>query len=190
MKISYDRKTVTFKTIQDNLFEAEKSGTKANTVRIIDADELKQLKKQEPEKIIIQHNQEIISRILTHVFVSEEILGKYLAVFSWNQIDMSQSAILLPRTLIHRLIGLAGNRPLPEFIASMVNLYSAPLHQQSPDRTFEDEEVKLDKMFTTVSISKLLLYDLERISHGRTVNMTIGQLYKEHVLAESEPTHD
>ncbi|MEA1957589.1 MAG: hypothetical protein U9N01_04460 [Euryarchaeota archaeon] len=86
MNISPDGVTVRFKTVPEELFLAEKSGAKSNIVCILDADEYKQLRQREPQKIIIQHEQEIFLRTLTHVYVSDMILGKYLAVFSWQHI--------------------------------------------------------------------------------------------------------
>jgi len=84
MNISPDGKTVRFKTEPEALFLAEKSGAKQNTVCIIDAYEVEQLRKHEPEKIIVQYQQEILLRTITHVYVSNGILGRYLAIFSWH----------------------------------------------------------------------------------------------------------
>jgi hypothetical protein len=83
MNISPDGVTVRFKTEPEDLFLSEKSGAKPNTVRIIDHYERQQLEKKLPQKIIIQYRQEIILRTITNVYVSEKILGKYLAIFSW-----------------------------------------------------------------------------------------------------------
>ena len=84
MNISPDGVTVRFKTEPEDLFMAEKSGVKPNTVRIIDYYERQQLKMKLPQKIMIQHGQEIFLRTVTHVYVSEMILGKYIAIFSWT----------------------------------------------------------------------------------------------------------
>ena len=85
MKISHDGTTVTFKTGPKVLFEAEKSGAKPNTVRILDYDEYLQLVKANPKKILIQHQQEIFLRTITHVYVTEDVLGKVIVVISWNE---------------------------------------------------------------------------------------------------------
>jgi len=84
MNISPDGVTVRFTIINDDaLFNAEKSGAKSNTVRIIDQYDRERLRKQLPQKIIIQNRDEIFLRTLTNVYVSDRVLGKYLAVFSW-----------------------------------------------------------------------------------------------------------
>ena len=242
MSVSFDGKTVRFKTEPDALFNSEKSGAKPNTVRIIDAYERDLIQEKLPEKIIIQHQQEIFMRTITHVYVSEQILGKYLAVFSWTNeshhhpvqkptdhdpgahtmsldqeppIDMSQSTILLPRTQIHELIHLAGDRPLPELIASMLTAYTVPPHCHPPAWTLGDGYNKpeqepidpnahnvntklaaqlstadeIDKKFPTIRISKQLFHLIEAIRHGRTINETIQELYEEHSFRKG-PLHD
>jgi hypothetical protein len=84
MNISADRSTVRFKTEPEELFLAEKSGTKSNTVRILDIDEWRQLKEQDPKKIIIQYQQEIFLRTLSNIHFGGVILGKVIAIFSWT----------------------------------------------------------------------------------------------------------
>ena len=83
MNISYDRTTVSFKTEPEELFEAEKSGAKSNTVRILDLDEWRSLKNR-PQKIIIQHQQEVFLRDITNIHFGGVILGKVIAIFSWQ----------------------------------------------------------------------------------------------------------
>ena len=151
MNISYDGVTVSFETESEELFLAEKSGTKSNTVRIIDQDERQQLKKELPEKIIIQHEQEIILRTLTHVYVSEMVLEKNIAIFSWTNekhhhqtldendynpyahnlcldkqelpIDLTHTTILIPRTLVADLNLQRRMTPIPEFISNLLEEY-------------------------------------------------------------------
>jgi hypothetical protein len=84
MKISPDGKTVSFKTEPKELFLAEKSGIKSNTVRILDIDEWLQLKEKDPKKIIIQCQQEIFLRTLSNIHFGGVILGKVIAIFSWR----------------------------------------------------------------------------------------------------------
>lgn len=84
MKISHDGTTVSFKTKPEELFQLEKSGAKSNTVRILDYDEYQQLKKSNPKKIIIQYQQEIFLRTITNIYVTEDVLGKVIVVFSWT----------------------------------------------------------------------------------------------------------
>lgn len=149
MNISPDGVTVRFKTETEDLFYSEKSGAKPNTVRIIDSYERQQLKKELPHKIIIQHGEEIFLRTVTHVYVSEMVLGKYIAIFSWTNekhhhpipnedpdpkahtmsldearepsIDTSQTAILIPRTLLADLNWHRDKDTLPEFISKLLN---------------------------------------------------------------------
>ena len=83
MKISHDGTTVSFKTESEELFFAEKSGSKSNTVRILDASEADQIKRAPPKKIIIQHQQEVFLCTLTHICIAGELLGKAIVIFSW-----------------------------------------------------------------------------------------------------------
>jgi len=220
MNVSVDGKTIRFKTESDALFNSEKSGAKPNTVRIIDAYDRDRIQEKLPEKIIVQHQQEIFMRTITHVYVSEQILGKYLAVFSWTnekhhhpleadltdndpeahimcpdqepQIDTTQSTILLPRTQIHELIHLAGDRPLPELIASMLKAYTVPPHCHPPAWTLGDEYNKPEQETTdhdahnidTELIKQTFLLTkeqsvqvLEMLSPGSPLNRIIQQMH-------------
>jgi len=158
MKISYDGKRVTLKTEHDDLFEAEKSGAKPNTVRIINSSDREELRKHLPQKILIQSQEEIFLRTLTNVYVSDKVLGKYLAVFSWTnekhplytarendsdpgahiictdeepQIDMSQTAILIPRSLLIDLNRSRGDETLPAFISKLLESHTQLPHSHS-----------------------------------------------------------
>jgi hypothetical protein len=84
MNISHDGVTVRFKTEPEELFEAEKSGAKPNTVRILDAYEADQIKHKPPTEIIIQHQQEIFLRTITHIHFNYNVLGKVIVVISWT----------------------------------------------------------------------------------------------------------
>jgi hypothetical protein len=84
MKISHDGTTVGFKTEPKELFEAEKSGAKPNTVRILDIDEYHQLRKANPKKIIVQYQQEIFLRTIINLHVTEGVFGKVIVVISWT----------------------------------------------------------------------------------------------------------
>lgn len=84
MKIDHDGTTVTFKTEPEELFLAEKSGAKSNTVRFLDLDEWRLSKKSNPKKIIVQYKQEIFLRTLTSIYFGGVVLGKVLAIFSWQ----------------------------------------------------------------------------------------------------------
>jgi len=169
MNISPDGKTVSFKTINDDaLFNVEKSGAKPNTVRIIDQSDREKLRKQLPEKILIQGHDEIFLRTLTNIHVSEIILGKYLAVFSWTntghqhvisvpcnddplahsmhidlvepEIKTLESGITLPRTLIADLDWYRGKDTYSAFISKMLIAYTTPPHCHPPAWTFRDED--------------------------------------------------
>lgn len=83
MNISPDWLTVRFHTEPNELFEAEKSGAKPNTVRILDANEYRQLRQANPQKIIIQHEQEFFVRTITHIYVTDIIFEKVAVVISW-----------------------------------------------------------------------------------------------------------
>ena len=83
MNISYDGSTVSFKTEPEELFLAEKSGAKSNTVRILDVSEANQIKCP-PKKIVIQHGHELFLRQLTHICIAGEALGKAIVIFSWT----------------------------------------------------------------------------------------------------------
>jgi len=151
MNISPDGKTVRFKTEPAALFLAEKSGAKPNTVRIIDAHEYEQLQIHEPEKIIAQHQQEIILRTITHVYVSDMVLGKYIAIFSWNP-----------------------NEKHPH--SSPDEQVSDPeAHIILPDLPTEPSS---DDAFVAVTISRNLFHSLQLIAHGRSMNMVIRELYE------------
>jgi hypothetical protein len=190
MNISHDGMTVSFKTVSEELFLAEKSGAKPNTVRIIDHYEYKQLKKKQPEKIMIRHGQALFLRTVTHIYVSEMILGKYLAIFSWTNVKhhhtmscnrgsgdhtmslgpteeppIDMSTIDLPKSLINRMGRYIGNDTFPEFILKLLN--DVPLVQPQPQS---------DKRFVCVTISKKLHPSLEAIGHGRSMNMVIQEL--------------
>jgi hypothetical protein len=84
MKISHDGTIVSFKTEPEEFFFAEKSGEKSNTVRILDKDEYQQLRKADPKKIIIQYEQEVFLRTLTHICIAGEAFGKVIVIFSWQ----------------------------------------------------------------------------------------------------------
>ena len=84
MNISPDGMTVRFKTEPEELFQLEQSGAKSNTVRILDYSEYQQLKKNNPKKIIIQYQQEIFLRTITNIYVTEDVLGKVIVIFSWT----------------------------------------------------------------------------------------------------------
>ena len=84
MNISPDGMTVRFKTEPEELFQLEQSGVKSNTVRILDYSEYQQLKKNNPKKIIIQYQQEIFLRTITNIYVTEDVLGKVIVIFSWT----------------------------------------------------------------------------------------------------------
>jgi hypothetical protein len=92
MNISPDGVTVRFKTEPEELFLAEKSGAKSNTVRIIDNDEYEMLNAHTPKKIIIQYQEEIFLRILTNLHFAK-LFGKVIVIFSWTHEKPNQAHI-------------------------------------------------------------------------------------------------
>ena len=169
MNISPDGVTVSFKTERESLFLAEKSGNKSNTVRIIDQYEYKQLKKSLPHKIMIRRQHEIFLRTLTHVYVSDMVLGQYIAIFSWTdedhhhiistpseddplahdmridsvepEIEALESKITLPTMLLADLDGYRGKDTYSALISKMLEAYTTPPHCHPPAWTirFEDK---------------------------------------------------
>ena len=170
MNISPDGRTVRFKTEEKGTFLAEKTGTMLNTVRIIDDYERKQLEKHQPHKIILQHGQEIILRIITDIWISAEILGHYLAMFSFtneqhhhhqreqekepyahNQSTppgytyQPEQQIVLPVSIVSELKTLACDRTLSELLRSMIKAYTVPPHQHPPAWTLGGEDQTHEK---------------------------------------------
>ena len=167
MNISPDGVTVRFGIIDDDaLYYAEKSGSKPNTVQIIDQHDREKLRKQLPQKILIQSQDDMFLRTLTNVHVSDRVLGKYLAVFSWTNekhhhhtarendsdigdhyisadeeppIDLSQTAILISRSLLADLNWSRGAETLPAFISKLLESYTRPPHRHSA-WTFGDDD--------------------------------------------------
>lgn len=146
MNISPDGITVRFNTEPEELFLAEKSDKKSNTVRIIDHHEYQHLQKKLPLKIIIAHQHEIFLRTITHVYVSEMILGKYLAIFSWTNKNY--------------------HHPIPH-----ENEKDLCAHTMSIDAG----EPTIDDKFTAITISKGTLAILQSIAHGRSMDSVIRQ---------------
>ena len=164
MNINSDGTTVRFKTEPEWLFRAEKSGAKSNTVRLIDEDEFKQLKKKRLVKITIQHQQEIFIRDITHVYVSEMILGKHLAIFSWAHNEH------------HHIVDAKTD-------------HDTLAHTMSPDAL---QEPTIDLLFT-LSVSKRTLAILQGLAHGRTMDSVIRELHEAYLAKRFEevgPCHD
>lgn len=164
MNISYDGTTVSFKTEPEELFLAEKSGAKSNTVRILDKDEYRQLRKADPKKIIIQYQQEIFLRTLTNLHVTDDVFGKVIVVFSWTNEEHNHTPTInierdpyahtmslkeggessiaegLSRELQVTLDNLRGKLSLNGLIRKMLDCYLTPPHQHPPAWTFPPEE--------------------------------------------------
>lgn len=180
MNISPDGVTVRFKTEPESLFEVEKSGAKPNTVRILDDQyEYQQLKKGNPKRIIIQHQQEIFLRAITNIHVTENVFGKVIVIFSWarlethQQIDEEQpldvQAINVSLSLIEKLDACRGSETYDGLISGLIKA-----------------EPPIDETFVTVTISKLTQKLLHSIAHGRSINTVIRELYQIYInkLAE------
>ena len=149
MNISPDGYTVRFKTEQKELFEAEKSGVKSNTVRILDYYEYKQLKKRNPKMIIIQRQQEIFLRAITHMHFTEIIFGKVIVVISWARLKthhqrtdeeppLDVQAINISLGLLEKLDACRGVESYDVFIASLLE----PFICASIIQAIGEEEIK------------------------------------------------
>jgi hypothetical protein len=153
MKISHDGTTVSFKTEPEELFEAEKSGAKSNTVRILDASEADQIKCP-PKKILIQCGQEIFLRSLTHICIAGELLGKAIVIFSWQENEKHNPFKHIPG----------------------IDEESNSTHTPAEDGPSEPSP--LDDAFAAVTVSKNLRGLLQSIAHGRSINSVIQELYE------------
>lgn len=137
MKISNDGKRVSFKTEPEELFLAEKSGAKSNTVRILDLEEWRLLKRYDPKKIIIQYQQEIFLRTLTNIHFGGMILGKVIAIFSWrlqptpSETDDAFTAVTISRNLLGLLQSIAHGRSM--------NMVIRELYEASQYKRYEEE---------------------------------------------------
>ena len=86
--------TIAFKSTQD-MYAAEESGAKQNTVRILYGDELKELEQSVLYRIQITesaYNQPFrgFDRRLTHIAKIGEILGGEIYVFSWRDDEFTE----------------------------------------------------------------------------------------------------
>lgn len=161
MKISHEGTTVSFKTEPEELFLAEKSGAKPNTVRIIDHYERQQLKKKLSHKIIIQHGEEIFIRTVTHVHVSEMVLGKYIAIFSWTY-ENHRHPILneTQEKAYEHTQSLDEEIPLPVFP------HSVPVEPGEHNIVIESP-TSIDKL-STLLLPITLIHDLGRRRRGKS----------------------
>jgi hypothetical protein len=156
MNISPDGFTVRFKTKPEECFFAEKSGAKPNTVRILDVLEADQIKRDPPKKIIIQYEQEIFLRTLTHICIAGEALGKVIVIFSWkpqptssetdhlsydiltapSPTDDAFTAVTISRNLHGLLQSIAHGRSMNSIIQE---LYEASQYRQFEEKETEHE---------------------------------------------------
>jgi len=204
MNINHDGTTVSFKTKPEELFEAEKSGAKPNTVRIIDAYEADQIKHDPPTKIIIQYEQEVFLRTLTHICIAGELFGKVIVIFSWQGnekhnpfkhipgIDKQSSeddrftVVTVSRNLHRLLQSIAHGRSLNSVIQE---LYEARRYQEYMAESTPDEEE--DKKLTLIGISKGMSDILVRLAYDRSMDAVIQELYQAYLTKHAEGTlHD
>lgn len=207
MKINYDRKTVSFKTEPEELFEAEKSGAKSNTVRILDAAEADRIKRDPPAKIIIQYDQEIFLRTLTNICEVGDMLGKVIVIFSWkpqpasNETDNLSSDVLtapsltddafavvtVSKNLLGLLQSIAHGRSMNSVIQE---LYEASQYQQfkmeekglDPKAHIispDEGEPPIDLNLTPILIPRSLLSDLNWHRGNDTLPEFISKLLKD-----------
>ena len=154
MNISHDGTIVSFKTEPKELFLAEKSGAKSNIVCILDKDEYQQLRKADPKKIIIQYEQEVFLRTKTNLYVIEDVFGKVIFIFNWQ--------------------GTEKYNPFKHISGIDKQLNSTP----TPAEDDPSEPSPTDDAFTVVTISRNLHRLLQSITHGRSLNSVIQELYE------------
>jgi hypothetical protein len=197
MNISPGGYTVRFKTEPKELFEAEKSGTKPNTVRILDIDEYHQLRKHNPKKIIIQYRQEFFLRTITNVHATKVVFGKVIVVISWTN---DKPPIVGPHSVPvepgshNASVGDDPEVPATSTICRCIDCI------RCINRVMGNE-IKDDFHVHTMSPDKLapvllpltLIHDLGRFRHGLSHADFIRELLLEHLnkLAEERgPMHD
>lgn len=193
MNISVDGVTVRFKTEPEELFEAEKSGAKPNTVRILDAYEAGQIRRKPPTKIIIQHQQEIFLRTITNIHMTADFFGKVIAIFSWsNEIvrdpyaytmgldeqepfpPLRYQAINVSLPLLKRLDAFRGEKTHDEVISKLLGFfYKPPSHQHTMPQNSEERDG-----FVAVTLSKQMHHTLQHRFSGRTINSVVQELYE------------
>jgi hypothetical protein len=171
MNISFDGVTVRFKTEPEELFLAEKSGAKPNTVRIIDKDEYEMLNTHTPKKIIIQYQEEIFSRTLTNLYFAK-LFGHVIVIFSWTHPKKHPES-----DHVHVMTKQDPYSPL----SHSMSLNEPGNHSDSVETCQSVEEPSIDKRFAAITISNGTLALLQSIAHGRTMNMVIRELYEAHI---------
>lgn len=208
MNISPDGVSVRFKTEPEELFEAEKSGAKPNTVRIVDQDEYLRLVKANPKKILIQHQQEIFLRTITNVHATEGVFGKVIVVISWtNEKHHHQvQRETVPHGPGDHTQSLVGPHSVPvEPGPHNASVESVPEVPTTPSickcTNCKGNEIEDDFHVHTTSLDKLapvllpltLIQDLGRFRHGRSHADLIQELLLEHLnklVEEGGPMHD
>lgn len=177
MNISYDGTTVTFKTEPRELFAAEKSGTKPNTVRILDIDEYHQLRKQNPKKIVIQYRQEIFLRTITNLHVTEGVFGKVIVVISWTNEEHTPTVEPGPHNV----------EPIPEVptmpsiskcVACLKGMQEVMEHGPATGAPKSEEAGFYPPHIVSITITKDTHKLLQGIAHGRSINTVIRELYQ------------
>ena len=157
MKISPDGTTVSFKTEPEELFLAEKSGDKPNTVRILDALEADFIKREPPTKIIIQYQQEIFQRTITNIS-GGVIYGKDIVIFSWTNEEHH-----------HTIFNNTGRDPCA---------HTMSFDEVAAETCPATEQPSLDHNFVAIGISKQMFNTLRNRFSGRTMNSVIQELYE------------
>jgi hypothetical protein len=196
MKISYDGTTVTFKTEPKELFDSERSGTKPNTVRILDIDEYLQLRKRNPKKIIIQYQQEIFLRSITNIHATKGVFGKVIVVISWRDGNPLVSAISPHSVPVEPGPHNASVDPVPEApttppISKCTNCIWGL--RENRDNGLTGVAPKSPDELTPVLLPRTLVHDLGRFrqdgSHADFIRkLLIAHLNK--LIEEGGPMHD
>lgn len=200
MNISHDGTTVSFKTEPEEVFLAEKSGAKSNTVRIVDNDEYERLNMHTPKKIIIRYKQELFLRTLTNLYFAK-LFGNVLVIFSWEHPKKhphSDHVHVTTEPDLHSPLSHSMRLDDEPYSASLPGPHSVPFEQgahsvglqqevETPAEMCETvEEPSIDTRFAEITISNGTLALLQSLAHGRTMNRVIKELYKRYMCAEAK----
>jgi hypothetical protein len=187
MYISPDGVTVRFKTEPEELFLAEKSGAKPNLLCLMDFDEWSILKKHNPTKIIIQHQQEIFLRTLTNIHLEGEMLNMWVVTFSWTHPKQHPESCH-----VHVITEPDPYSPLSHSMS--LDLTPPPVQgpHSAPAETVP-EEPSIDKKFHAITISTQTLAILQDLAHGQSLDSAIRALHESYLNRKTStwrPRHD
>jgi hypothetical protein len=189
MNISPDGVSVRFKTEPKELFEAEKLGTKPNTVRILDIDEYHQLRKRNPKKIIIQYQQEIFLRTITNIHATKNVFGKVIVVISWTNEKHHHSSTVGPHSV--PVEPGAHNMSIMPSICKCTNCIRGMRENRDNEPT--DVAPRSPDELAPVLLPRTLIHDLGRFRQDGSHADFIRKILLEHLnklVEEGGPMHD